>query len=165
MVNDDSPQQLDFVTASPGEQLRVARLSMNMPEDEVAERLNWLPSYVSIIERDDYTALRRPAFARGYVKAYGKLLGLEESTLMQAFEGLQGDNSAGAAARRVTGKRPAPLQRTGLGVVVGLVVLAVLLAGLWYWQGLQAAETVTEVAPWSPTEEDFDEPAGALAES
>ena len=164
-MSDESPQQLDFVTASPGEQLKAARLRINMPEEEVAARLNWLPSYVSIIERDDYTALRRPAFARGYLKAYGKLLGLDESTLMQAFEGLQGDNTAGAAARRVTGKRPAPLQRTGLGVVVGLVVLAILLAGLWYWQGLQAAETVTEVAPWSSAEEEFDESAGALAGS
>ena len=164
-MSDGSPRQLDLVTATPGEQLKQARLSKNMPEEEVAGRLNWLPSYVSIIERDDYGALRRPAFARGYVKAYGKLLTLDESTLMQAFEALQGDHSAGAAARRGTGKRPVPLQRTGLGVVVGLVVLAVLVTGLWYWQGLNAAEAVTEVAPWSPDSGEIDESANTLAGS
>ena len=164
-MSDQSPQQLDLVTATPGEQLRTARLGRNMPEEEVAERLNWLPSYVSIVERDDYGALRRPAFARGYVKAYGKLLALEEAELMQAFDALQGENAAGAAARRVSGNGMAPLQRTGLGVVVGLVVLALLLVGMWYWQSLNATDTVTEVAPWSPPETEFDDSAGALAES
>ncbi len=164
-MSDRLPQQLDLVTATPGQQLRTARLGRNMPEDEVAERLNWLPSYVSIIERDNYRALRRPAFARGYVKAYGKLLALEEAELMRAFDALEGENAAGAAARRVSSNGLAPLQRTGLGVVVGLVVLALLLVGLWYWQGLNATDTVTEVAPWSPAETEFDESAGALADS
>jgi cytoskeleton protein RodZ len=164
-VSDGSPRQLDLVTATPGEQLRAARLGKNLLEEDVAGRLNWLPSYVSIIERDDYSALRRPAFARGYVRAYGKLLSLDETALMQAFEALQGDYTAGAAARRVTGTRPAPLQRTGLGVVVGLVVLVLFLTGLWYWQGFTAAEAVTEVAPWSPDGGEFDETVSRLAGS
>ena len=164
-MSDESSPQLDLVTATPGEQLRAARLGRKLQEADVASRLNWLPSYVSIIERDDYSALRRPAFARGYVRAYGKLLALDETALMQAFEALQGDHTAGAAAQRVAVQRPAPLQRTGLGVVVGLVVLVLLLTGLWYWQGFSAAGAVTEVAPWSPDGGEFDESASTLAES
>ena len=42
--------------------------------------------YVPMIERDDYQGLRSPAFARGYVRAYGKLLELDEEELIAAFE-------------------------------------------------------------------------------
>lgn len=141
--------QLDLVAPSPGEMLRAARLAQALPSRETADRLNWLPSYVDVIERDDYQALRRPAFARGYVKAYGKLLGLDEKKLMAAFEAIQGGNDAGAAAPRISPGRPAPLQRTGVGVVVGLVVLGLLLAGLWLWQKQQQAMPQNELAPAS----------------
>lgn len=164
-MSDESPKQLDLVTVSPGEQLRAARLAQNIPESEVAARLNWMPSYVAMVERDEYSALRRPAFARGYVKAYGKLLELDEAALMEAFESLQGDHSRGAAAPRISGSRPAPLQRTGVGVVVGLVVLGLLLAGLWAWQELHMDESATEVAPWAPQQQELNDAADALADS
>ena len=56
--------------------LRAAREAQGMTEREAADRLNLMPDYVGILERDDYQALRSPPFARGYVKAYGRLLGL-----------------------------------------------------------------------------------------
>lgn len=164
-MSDGSPEQLDLVIASPGERLKAARLSQNMPEREVAARLNWMPSYVSLIEQDDYGSLRRPAFARGYVKAYAKLLELDEAELLEAFEHLQGEDSPGAAARRISGTRPAPLQRTGVGVVVGLVVLGLFLTGLWLWQGLDAEEPAAEVAPWAQDEQELNDAAGTLADS
>ena len=65
--------QLDaFIT--PGTLLKTAREAQQLSEREVADRLNWMPGYTAIIERDDFQALRRPAFARGYVKAYGTML-------------------------------------------------------------------------------------------
>ena len=57
-----------------------------MTEREAADRLNLMPNYVGILERDDYTSLRSPPFARGYVKAYGRMLGLHEETLMAVFD-------------------------------------------------------------------------------
>ena len=59
-----------------------------MSEREAADRLNLMPNYVAILERDDYQALRSPPFARGYVKAYGRLLGLDERQLMSVFDAL-----------------------------------------------------------------------------
>ncbi len=48
--------------------------------------LNLMPGYVAILERDDYQALRSPAFARGYVRAYGQLMELDEAELLRAFD-------------------------------------------------------------------------------
>ncbi len=113
-----------------------------MSERETAERLNWLPRYVSMIEQDDYQALRSPAFARGYIRAYGRLLNLDEEELIAAFEVLTDGAFEGGKGRRVT-TQPLQLQRTGVGIVVGLLTLAMLVAGLWW---LQSAQAVSESA-------------------
>ena len=137
---DRAEQQLDFVVLSPGALLRSAREAQQMSDREAAERLNWLPRYVPMIERDDYQGLRSPAFARGYIRAYGKLLQLDEEELIAAFEVLTGGAVEGGRGKRVI-TEPLQLQRTGWGIVVGLLVLALLVAGLWWWQTGQGRET------------------------
>lgn len=130
-MTSDVSQQVDaFVT--PGTLLRTARLAQGLPEREVADRLNLMPGYVDILERDAYGELRSPAFARGYVRAYGQLLGLDEQELLQAFD----DQRAGFSEQKQRVETKAlQLQSTGLGVVVGLLFLLLLVAGLWFWQG------------------------------
>ena len=103
-----------------------------MDEEEITERLNWIPGYVALIEADDYKSLHRPVFARGYVRTYGKLVGLDEGQLLKAFEQLDSDQLN--TGKRVS-TRELQLQRTGVGVVIGLLVLLVLVLALWWWQG------------------------------
>ncbi|GAB5450403.1 MAG: hypothetical protein Hals2KO_07310 [Halioglobus sp.] len=130
-MNDDALKQIDAF-ATPGGLLKEAREAQGMSEREAADRLNLMPDYVGILERDDYESLRSPAFAKGYIRAYGRLLSVDEKKLLQLFDELPLQNG-GAAPRRIE-TRPLQLQRTGLGVVVGLAVLVVFVALLW-WQG------------------------------
>ncbi|WP_165787021.1 helix-turn-helix domain-containing protein [Pseudohalioglobus lutimaris] len=127
----DTPLQVDaFVT--PGTMLRSARLQTELSEREVEDLLNLMPGYVGILERDDYQALRSPAFARGYVRAYGQLMKLEETELLRAFDE-QREHWEKEKKRVET--RPLQLQRTGTGVVIGLVILLAMVFALWFWQG------------------------------
>ena len=121
---------------SPGHMLKTAREASKLSEVEVADQLNWMRGYVKIVESDDYQALLSPAFARGYVKAYGKLLSLDEQALMASFATLPDPSSGSGYSPRVA-TRPVQLQRTGLGVVVGLTVLALLVVTLWWWREAQ----------------------------
>ena len=128
----DALDQIDAFT-TPGTLLKAAREARGMSEREAADSLNFMPNYVGILERDDYQALRSPPFARGYIKAYGRLLGLDEQHLMTVF-----DQTAEVAPvqreTREASRPPLQLQRTGLGVVIGLGVLLLLVLALWWWQ-------------------------------
>lgn len=130
-MTSDVSQQVDaFVT--PGTMLRSARLARELSCREVEDQLNLMPGYVEILERDDYQSLRAPAFARGYVRAYGQLMNLDEVELLQAFDE-QRSNRAEEKKRVET--KSLQLQPTGTGVIVGLVILVLLFASLWWWQG------------------------------
>lgn len=123
-------QQDAFVTV--GAMLRRGRLEHGFSEREVANRLKLVPNYVGLLEEDNFQALRSPSFARGYVRAYGRLVELDEDHLTSLFDEAQPD-LAGVRTKRVV-TRPLQLQRTGLGVMVGLGVLVLLVAALWWWQ-------------------------------
>lgn len=114
---------------SPGAMLQAARQARGMSSEDVAERLNWLREYVTHIENDAFSSLRRPAFARGYVRAYGRLLELDEEVLLAAFDAVRPP----APPPRVR-HRPQQLQKTGVGIALGLTVLVLLVIGLWWFQ-------------------------------
>ncbi len=131
-MNDQALRQVDAFT-TPGTLLRRAREAHGISEREAADQLNFMPDYVAILERDEYQSLRSPAFARGYVRSYGRMLGLDEQYLMQLFDAVAAD--ADPAQHRRIETRPLQLQRTGLGVVIGLTVLLLLVLALWWWRG------------------------------
>lgn len=140
--------QLDAFT-TPGSLLRTARELRGLSQREAADRLNLMPNYVAIIERDDYTALRCPSFARGYVKAYGRLLGLDEQHLMAVFDQVVELPPVQYAKRAAP--RPLQLQRTGLGVVIGVGVLLLVVFALWWWEADVAGQPSPAVSTGAQT--------------
>lgn len=123
--------QIDAFT-TPGMLLRAAREARGLTAREAADRLHMMPDYVGILENDDYGSLRSPAFARGYLKSYCRLLELEEEEVLALYDRTAPHPDSVTADRCV--RRPPQLQRTGLGVVTGLAVLLLLVLFLW-WQG------------------------------
>lgn len=121
--------------------MRRAREAQELSQREVADRLHLMPGYPAIIERDEFDTLRHPAFARGYVKAYGKLVNVDEEQLLHAFDSLQAKATRPAPQKIRTA--PLQLQHTGVGVVVGLVLLALLVAAIWWWRGSAPDEFAT----------------------
>ena len=133
MAAEEIPNLIDSRT--PGAMLKAAREQQGVSQREAADLLNWMPDYVEIVERDEYTALRRPSFARGYVKAFGRLVALDESILMDAFDALDTRIDSAANSGLKDSRTPLQLQKTGLGVIVGLGSLSLIIAALWLWQG------------------------------
>lgn len=131
-----------------------------MSEREVEDLLNLMPGYAAILERDDYQALRSPAFARGYVRSYGRLLHMDLDCLLQVFDQLRADS--GVEVKRVERRAPPQLQHTGVGIVIGLLVLLLLVFALWWWhqRGGAAGAGVSAAGRFNTVIAGADMPAG-----
>jgi cytoskeleton protein RodZ len=73
---------------SPGQALLAARKAHAMTTESVAAKLCWSSQRVTEIENDDYQGITAKIYAQGYLRAYARLMSLDESVLLKAFENL-----------------------------------------------------------------------------
>lgn len=149
--------------ATPGEMLRVAREALNISSREMADRLNWMPAYLTAVEENRFEVLRASAFARGYLRAYAKQVGIPESVVLAAFDALHAPELP-AAEDRVEAKSELPLEKPGVGIALGLACAVLLIAALWWWQSAapqKPALVVTNITEQGPGEEVLEQPAAS----
>jgi cytoskeleton protein RodZ len=148
--------------AGPGSVLRGKREALGVTLREVSETLNLSITIIQAIEADDYERLPGPVFARGYVRAYARLLGLDPDPLL-ALSPKRDDPAT--ATRRSTGQSFGNrlARRPGLILgAVGLLLLVAVLFGLQWWPAgdeagtggatvaqREQAERVLEDPPWN----------------
>ena len=78
----ESPSSAQNTLPSVGQQLRTAREAMGYSLDEVASKLKLGPDQVAALEDDELSRLNCNAIARGFIRNYARLLGLDANALM-----------------------------------------------------------------------------------
>lgn len=71
---------------SPGAILRRTREARAMAVEDVANALKLTARQVAAIEADDYASLKGNTFARGFVRNYARVLGLDPAPLLAALD-------------------------------------------------------------------------------
>ncbi len=126
--------------ASPGMVLSAARKELKWEIEDVAANLNLRVAVIEALESDDYTDLPGPTFVRGYIRAYARLLGVDESEVVDddtIITNNAGTFSGNIPVMTATAFRP-PRQRGGrawllwLGLVV-LIIVAWAFSGVELW--------------------------------
>ena len=121
--------------AGVGQQLQAGRLRGGMSVDDVARALKLSTRQVESIEDEDWAALPGKTMIRGFVRNYGRLVGLDGNALMSELEGLSMPKSPelrGAVGTPVSMPREGKSDRRDtLRVLAG--VLALILALLAYF--------------------------------
>jgi cytoskeleton protein RodZ len=73
-------------TPNLGERLRQAREAQGLSLDDVSAELRIEPRSLRALEECRLEALGAPVFAKGYIKQYGALVGLDPKELIAEFE-------------------------------------------------------------------------------
>lgn len=94
-------------TASPGILLSNERVKRGLSLQEVADRLKLSRKQLEAIENDEYDKLPGPAFARGFVRNYAKLLGLDATLLNASLDAHLPMPAVNAPAAASAGAEPA----------------------------------------------------------
>jgi len=71
---------------SIGEELRQAREQIGASLADVEQETKIRAKYIAAIEEDDFDALPGKAYVKGFLRVYGRLLGLNEDDLVSQYE-------------------------------------------------------------------------------
>lgn len=132
--------------------LRQAREARGWSQAEVARRLNLRLAVIESIDDDHYKAGVALTFLRGYVKAYAKVVGVNEQQALAAFDGMSGIEQVRSAAAtsmqsfsRKTRQQANDkwLKRISWLVLLGLVGSLV----FWWWQDSGASYVERTLEP------------------
>ncbi|SFO08389.1 cytoskeleton protein RodZ [Pseudomonas sp. NFACC24-1] len=129
------PEVVAATRVNPGETLRQARESNGWSLAEVALKLNLTVASLGNLEAGAFDKLPGHTFARGYIRAYAKLLGMDQTVLVQQFDQYTGSDAKGSNVHSLGRiEEPVRVSHTILRIVSLLLLIAVIGGGFVWWQ-------------------------------
>jgi cytoskeletal protein RodZ len=157
-VSDDERGPDRTGPAPLGEALRTARAEQGRSLADVSHAINLRETVVQAIEHDDFALCGGDVYARGHIRAYARLLGLDPAPLVRSYDERTGAPPEGARVALLADD-DVPLERSGRPnwpLVVGAALLVVV--ALLGWQLVselrgpgRPAEQVVGTATTTPT--------------
>lgn len=123
---------------SPGQTLREAREARSMSVAEVAQELKISRQAVERLEQGQYDSLPGDTFARGYIRSYARLMGMDPARLALAFDRERGIEVRERSVSSIT--RVEPPSRSGRTLMWWssvLIIVALVLSALWWYETSQ----------------------------
>jgi cytoskeleton protein RodZ len=143
------PEVLAVPRVNPGETLRKARESRGWTIAEVAAQLNLTPQRLGQVEQGAFDKLPGHTFARGYVRAYAKLLEVDQNRLVLEFDQFTGSDAAGSSVHSL-GRIEEPVSYSQRILRMVSFVLLLALAGFsFFWWQEQAERRAGDLASTS----------------
>ncbi|MEO0442677.1 MAG: RodZ domain-containing protein [Pseudomonadota bacterium] len=119
---------------SPGELLKKQRQTLGKSEREAADALKISVHRLKAIEADDFSDFPSETYVRGHLKNYGRVLGLDEATIIQAYNAIAPQQ---ATQEEIVGNPDTDVSATNSHkqwwLVYVVLVVFVLLWVLSYW--------------------------------
>ncbi|VVN64910.1 Cytoskeleton protein RodZ [Pseudomonas fluorescens] len=136
------PEVVAANRVNPGDTLRQARESNGWSLAEVALKLNLTTTSLGNLEAGAFDKLPGHTFARGYIRAYAKLLGIDQAILVQEFDQFTGTDSQGSNVHGLGRiEEPVRVSHTILRIVSLLLLIAVIGGGFVWWQDQASQRT------------------------
>ncbi|MEO4047595.1 RodZ family helix-turn-helix domain-containing protein [Pseudomonas sp. CAU 1711] len=121
---------------NPGETLRKARESRNLALGDIAQQLNLTAQALRHLETGAFEQLPGHTFARGYIRAYAKLMGLESDRLVAEFDQYTGTDATGSSVSSLSRiEEPARVSQSLLKLFSIAALVALGAVGFFWWQG------------------------------
>jgi|SRR5579863_2754954 cytoskeletal protein RodZ len=139
-----------------GQLLTDAREARGMTAIDVAKRLRIRAMFVDALEREDWVAVGEPVYARGFLKNYAKLVGLDPEAAAAALDASYPAYAPRPEVPVISHDEPrasyAPSRQSGtnwLVVATGAVAVVMLVVVAWNFFGMPSSGPAPETAALS----------------
>lgn len=114
-----------------GKALTQARERCELTQEQLAKKLNLTMRKLGDLENGEFDKLGAPIFVRGYIKAYCKVVGIDPSELLQAYEPKQETNTQ--ASMQSFSKRTEKEAHDNRLMLFSYIIIAIIIGSSLYW--------------------------------
>ena len=140
---DGAEDAISVLTA--GDILHQARQRLGLNEKEVADKLHITRHYVKALESNSYEKLPGAVFAKGYLKSYALLLGLDVEDLLSRYDEFTYQQKADSKEERRLLRARKKKGRNKPLVIISLLVFIAGFLGLWLVNSYFTQKSVSDV--------------------
>jgi len=134
-VEESLERESPLAVKGPSRLLAEARERLGLSQKEVADKLYLTTSYIKYIDDGEFTSIPKPAFIRGYLRTYARVVELSGDEIVALYEAelqaaeptpeIRGVTEENVGISSITG----PVLQTGL---IGLGALALVIVVIWW---------------------------------
>jgi cytoskeleton protein RodZ len=118
----------------PGQILKEAREAKGLSQREVADQLRLRKQIIELLEADDYSTFSTPTFIKGYLRAYAKLLDLDDTELFQAYKAKGFQEVQSSQMQSFSRRKKHQENDNRLMLITYVVIIVVIALVIWWWQ-------------------------------
>ena len=124
-----------------------AREGLGLSQKEVADHLYLTTSFIVYIDEGAFEKIPKPAFIRGYLRSYAKVVELNDDEIIAMFEKVLKAAQASVEFKDVTEETVGSVNFTGPVLQAGLIGLAgiLIVIGLVWWIASSGDDAETPV--------------------
>jgi len=138
----------------PGESLQAARIQMGLSLADVARRMHLSVNIVEAIEDNHFEEITAPIFAKGYLRAYARIVSLDEDDMIDQYIGFySGDDPPISSISNVASELSVADARVKWTTYIVVLIIGVSLAA-WLWNREQSAEAPISLDTQSSSSEE-----------
>ncbi len=130
--------QPELLAEDWGARLSNTRENLSLTIEQVSSDLNLPVDYIRTLEKGSLDGLPSIVFAKGYIRAYAKLLHLDDDQLVTDFEQIHGDNGVGGGKNSIRPvsrvKEQVKANDPVMKVFSWIFILAIIGVSVWWWQ-------------------------------
>ncbi|MBT8087375.1 MAG: DUF4115 domain-containing protein [Gammaproteobacteria bacterium] len=128
--DNDAPQPAAEEQAPQcGERLAKTRIAQDVAIVDIAKELHISEDKVEALERNDFEPLGAAVFAKGYIRKYAQLVGLDEAELLAEYETL----ASASSIEPILKARPRPRREMSPGPWIAVIVVIIIAATAYWW--------------------------------
>ena len=134
-----------------GARLRAAREERGWSINDVGGRLRLTARQIGAIEAEDFAGLGQPVFARGFVRNYARLVGLDPDELLEQMTRVKASRVQEMGSLPFTPSREFWKSPWALGGMAAMILLIAVPSGLYWWlNGDEEAKSAPAVGMAAP---------------
>ena len=136
---DSSPAEQSPPKLGPGDRLQAARISKGMTIEEVASKMHLSTGILNSLEDNHFDDITAPIFVKGYLRAYSRLVNLNEDDIIQQYLTYYMDGDPPISSTSNTSpeinSEDSRVKWITYFVIIGLIALL----STWWWNRYQQA--------------------------